>query len=145
MSGVAIPQWYSTGLRAGWSGFESRLGLGTFFFTTVSRPALGLTNSPIQWGPEDLCVGIKLPEREGDHYPPSSAEVKNAWIHNTTSQYALMAWCSVKRKHRTTLPLPYLECQYYSKTNLQGNCDMVGSALDVCFDEIHGTESLRNW
>jgi hypothetical protein len=27
--------------------------------------------------PESLSLGIKRPEREGDHSPPSSAEVKN--------------------------------------------------------------------
>jgi hypothetical protein len=30
-------------------GFDSRWGLGTFFFTTVSRTALGPTQLPSQW------------------------------------------------------------------------------------------------
>jgi hypothetical protein len=30
-------------------GFDSRQGLGSFLFTTVSRPALGPTLPPIQW------------------------------------------------------------------------------------------------
>jgi hypothetical protein len=33
---------------------------------------------------------------EADHSHPSSTEVKNAWICNSTPQYAFKAWCSVK-------------------------------------------------
>jgi hypothetical protein len=55
--------------------FESRQGLGIFLLTTsVSRPALGLTQLPFQWVPR-----VRRPRREADHSPPSSAEVKNAW------------------------------------------------------------------
>jgi hypothetical protein len=47
-----------------------------FLFITVSRPALGPTQSPIQWVPEALSLGVKWPGREADHSPPSSAKVK---------------------------------------------------------------------
>jgi hypothetical protein len=58
-------------------GFESRQVLGIFLFTTAaSRPALGPTQPPTQWVPGALSLGVKLPEREADHSPPSSAEVK---------------------------------------------------------------------
>jgi hypothetical protein len=63
--------------RADNRGFENREGLGMFPFTTVSRPALGPTQPPIQWVPEPLSLGVKWPGREADHSPPSSAEVKN--------------------------------------------------------------------
>jgi hypothetical protein len=43
---------------------------------TVSRTALGPTQSPIQWVPGALSLGAKRPGREADHSPPSSAEVK---------------------------------------------------------------------
>jgi hypothetical protein len=56
-------------------GFDSRRGLGIFLFT-ASRTALGPTQLPIQWVPEALSLGVKLPGREADHSPPSSAEVK---------------------------------------------------------------------
>jgi hypothetical protein len=36
------------------------------------------------------------PEREADHSPPSSSEVKNAWSISPLPQYAFMMWCSVK-------------------------------------------------
>jgi hypothetical protein len=50
-----------------------------------------------------VCTGalsfrIKLPGREADHSPPSSAEVKKAWNHTSTPQYVFMAWCLVKLK-----------------------------------------------
>jgi hypothetical protein len=75
--------WNSAGLRAGWSGVQSQQGLGIFLFTTVSRPG-------------GLFLGVKWPGCEADHSPPSSTDVKNAWIYTYTPQYAFMVWCSVK-------------------------------------------------
>jgi hypothetical protein len=37
---------------------------------------VGPTQPPIQWVPGALSLGVKRPEREADHTPPSSAEVK---------------------------------------------------------------------
>jgi hypothetical protein len=54
-------------------GFESRRGLGIFLFTTAFRPALGLTQPPVQWVQGALSLGVKRPGREADHSPPSSA------------------------------------------------------------------------
>jgi hypothetical protein len=65
-------------------GFESRQGLGTFPFTTTSRPALGLTQLPMQWVPGALSLGIKRPGRETDHWHSTIAEVKNTWNYNST-------------------------------------------------------------
>jgi hypothetical protein len=45
--GARIAQWHSTRLRADDRGFESRQGLGTSLFTTVSRAALKPTQPPI--------------------------------------------------------------------------------------------------
>jgi hypothetical protein len=55
---------------------DFRLGLGIFLFTTASRAALGPTQPLIKWLPGARSLGIKLPGREADHLPPSSAEVK---------------------------------------------------------------------
>jgi hypothetical protein len=66
------------GWRIGFLGFDSRRGLRVFVFTTAFRTALGPTQPPIQWEPGSPSLGVKLPEREADHSPPSSAEVKNA-------------------------------------------------------------------
>jgi hypothetical protein len=48
---------------------------------------------------------VKRPERETDHSPPSSVEVKNAWSYTSTSQYVFMAWCLVKHKDNFTFYL----------------------------------------
>jgi hypothetical protein len=75
-SGAGIAQWYTSGVRTGWWGFESRQELRIFLFTTASRPALGATPPHIQWVSGALSLGVKRPGRETDHSPPSSAEVK---------------------------------------------------------------------
>jgi hypothetical protein len=68
-----------------------------------SRSAVGPTQPPIQWVPGALSLGVKRPGREADHLSPSSVEVKNAWSHTSTSQYAFMAWCSVKARGQVYL------------------------------------------
>jgi hypothetical protein len=70
-------------------GFDSWQGMGIFLFTTVSRPALGPTQPPIQWVPGVLSLGVKRLGREADHSPPSSTEVKNAWSYTSTPQIRL--------------------------------------------------------
>jgi hypothetical protein len=79
--------------------FESRREVGIFLLTPASRPALEPTEPPIQWSPEALSLGVKRPDREADHSPPSSAEVKNAWSYASTPQCSFMI-CSINRKHR---------------------------------------------
>jgi hypothetical protein len=76
--------------------------LGIFLFATVSRPALGPTQPPIQWAPGALFLEVKWPGRKADHSPPSSAEVKNARSYTSTPQYVFMAWCLVKQRDNFT-------------------------------------------
>jgi hypothetical protein len=57
-------------------GFDSRWELGIFLFTTASRTAPGSTQPPIQWIQGALTPGVKWSEREADHSPPFSVEVK---------------------------------------------------------------------
>jgi hypothetical protein len=87
------PGWLS-GIALGYGldgrGFEARQGLRIFLFTTASRTGLGPTQPPIQWVPGALSLGVKWPEPEADHLPPSNAEVKNAWSYNSTPQYIFM-------------------------------------------------------
>jgi hypothetical protein len=49
------------------------------FLATVSRPALGPTQPPIQRVPGALPTGVKRHKREANHSPPANAEVKSAW------------------------------------------------------------------
>jgi hypothetical protein len=84
----------------GWTigvlGFDSRRGLGIFLFTTASRRALEPTQPPVQWVPGSLSLGIKRPNREADHSPLSSAEVKMRGAIPPLPQYAFNARCFVK-------------------------------------------------
>jgi hypothetical protein len=88
---------WATGWTIGVLGFDSRRGLGNFFFTTVSRTALGPTQPPIQWLPGALSLGVKRPGREADNSPQCSAEVKE-WVelYLHSPNYAFMVWCLVK-------------------------------------------------
>jgi hypothetical protein len=89
-------------------GFDFRRGLGIFLFPTASRTALGPTQPPVQLVPGVLSLGVKRPERESDHSPPSSTEVKECveiYIHSPNTP----SWCGaqLKKSTGTTLPLPF--------------------------------------
>jgi hypothetical protein len=82
----------------------------TFTFS-ASRPALGPTQSSIQWTPESLSMGVKRPRREADHSPPSSAEVKNAWSYTSTLPIRLHG-IVLSYSTGTTLILTCILCEY---------------------------------
>jgi hypothetical protein len=87
-------------------GFDFRRGL-EILFTTASRTALKPTQPPIHWVPGALSLGVKRPEREADHSPPSNAEVEESGAIPLIPQYAFMFWCSVKAQGQIyVLPLP---------------------------------------
>jgi hypothetical protein len=92
--------------RSGFLGFDSRLGLGIFLFTTPSRTTLGSTQPPIQRVIGALSLAVKRPGREAEHPPLSSAEVKNAWSYTFTPQYVFMARCLVKHRDNFIYLLP---------------------------------------
>jgi hypothetical protein len=96
-SGAGIAQWYSAGLWARWSGVSSP-SRGWEFFSSPPRPnRLWSPSSLLSNGYQvALYLGVKWQGREADHSLPSSAEVKNAWGHTSTPQYAFMARWSVK-------------------------------------------------
>jgi hypothetical protein len=56
--------------------FDSWQRLEIFFFTTVSRMALGPTQHPTQWVQGAVSLGVKQPGCKADHSPPSNAKVK---------------------------------------------------------------------
>jgi hypothetical protein len=72
-------------------GVGYRVPVESRIFSASSRPALGPTQPPIQWVPGALSPGVKRLEREADHSPPASAEVKKIWIYTSTPPYAFMA------------------------------------------------------
>jgi hypothetical protein len=105
-SGSGIAQWYSTGLRAGWSGVRVPAGAGNFSLHHSVQTDSGAHPAFYPMGTRDSSPGVKRPGREADHWHPSSAGVKNAWSYTSTSQYPLMVWCSVKAQRQLYL-LPY--------------------------------------
>jgi hypothetical protein len=84
--------------------FDSRRGLGIFFFTTASRMVLGPTQPPIQWVPAVLSLGVKRPGREANYSPPSSAEVTECvelYLHSPNTP----SWRGAQLKHRDNFTL----------------------------------------
>jgi hypothetical protein len=79
-------------------GFELLQGLGIFLFSLGSKPNLGSTLLPIQWGPGAPPQGVKQPGHEADHSPQSSVEVKNACKY--ISPPPTSSWRGAQLKHR---------------------------------------------
>jgi hypothetical protein len=74
----------ATGYGLNDRGIRVRVPIGSRIFSTSSRSALRSTQPPIQWVPGVLSPGLKLPGREADYSPPTSAEVKKIWIFIST-------------------------------------------------------------
>jgi hypothetical protein len=72
------------GQATGWTARVRFPAVQDFSLLPASRPTPGTTQPPIQWLAEALSPGVKQPEREADHLPPTSAEVKNTWIYTST-------------------------------------------------------------
>jgi hypothetical protein len=87
--------------------FDSWQGLEIFLFTTAFRPALGPTQPPIQSVTGTVSLGVKRAEREDDHSPLSSAEVKNAWSY--TSAFHTSSWRGYKMRMRWSEHIAHIE------------------------------------
>jgi hypothetical protein len=62
----------------GLDGWGSIPGIGKILLSsTVSRPALGTNQPPIQWVQEAIALEVMGQVGKADYSPPSSAEVKN--------------------------------------------------------------------
>jgi hypothetical protein len=90
-------------------GVGIRIPVGSRIFSTPKR-------SDRFWGPPSLLSnayrvfypGVKMPVREADHSPPTSAEVKKAWIYIFTPPH-MPSWRSaelVTGDNFTFLPKP---------------------------------------
>jgi hypothetical protein len=65
-------------LATNWSRFDPRQRQEIFSLTSVSRPAVGLTQPPFHWVPRSPIPGGKArPGRDADYSPPCRAEVVN--------------------------------------------------------------------
>jgi len=74
--------------------------------STASRSALMTTQTPIQWVPEALSLGLKLRWPEAEHSPLSSTWVKNVRSYTSIPQCVLMAWYFVKHRDKFSFTLP---------------------------------------
>jgi hypothetical protein len=99
---VGIAQWYSSGLRAGWSGVRVsvRAMINFFLLVIMSRPAMGSTQSPTQWVPGALSWGVKRPGRAAHYSLPSSTEVRMRGAMPSFLQCLHGFLLSLKKKHR---------------------------------------------
>jgi hypothetical protein len=98
--GAGLAQWYSAGLRAGCSVVRVPAGTGNFSLHHCIQTSFGA--HPASY------PRVKRSGREADHSPPFSSEVKNEWSYTSTSQYAFMAWWSIKKSTGTILPFTIL-------------------------------------
>jgi len=59
--------------------------------------ALGPNQTPIQWVPRALSLGVKRLGREADHSAQLSAQVKNAWSYTSIPRTSSWrgAWLSI--------------------------------------------------
>jgi hypothetical protein len=62
-----------------------------FQFSTSSKPALGPTESPIQWVSRALSLEVNSRGVKLTTDLPTSAEVKKMWIYISTTFYAFVA------------------------------------------------------
>jgi hypothetical protein len=63
--------------------WSSKPGRITHFVSSLSRPVLEPIQPPIQWVLGALSPEVKWQEREADHSPLTSAEVKKTWIYTS--------------------------------------------------------------
>jgi len=102
--------------------------MGVFLFNTVSRLALGPSQTPIQWVPGALTLGIRHPGCETEPSPLSSAEIKNAWSYTFTPLIHLHG--VVLNYAQTTVCLPFLPASL--------NCaDISVQYLALLFERLH--------
>jgi hypothetical protein len=103
--------------------FNSWRVLGIFLFTTASKTALGPTQSPIQWLPGALSLGVKRVGCEADHSLPSSAEVKE-WVELYLHSPNTPPWRGAQLKHRDIFTFYLVVCMLSLCKNSEGKKGM---------------------
>jgi hypothetical protein len=76
---AGIVQWFSAGLRVGWSRVRVLLGAENFSLHHLVQTGSGAHRSSYPMGTRRSSPGVKRLGRKADNSPPSSAEVKE-WV-----------------------------------------------------------------
>jgi hypothetical protein len=97
------------------------------------------TQTPIQRVPRPLFLEVKRQDREDDHSPPCSSEVKNSWSCNSTPQYAFRAWCSVKAQGQPNLTLHH----YAASQPRRPRCELHAALYHLLYTEKPGSLHLQ--
>jgi hypothetical protein len=87
--GVGIAQRYSTWLWAAWLGVRVPVGAGNILPRYRVQTGSGGHPASYPIGIRGYFPGVKRPECEADHSPPSSDEVKNEWSYTSNLQIRL--------------------------------------------------------
>jgi hypothetical protein len=111
--GTGIAQWYSAGLRAGWSGVRVPIVGGNLSLHPRAQTGSGTHPASYTMGTRGSFPGGEV-EREADHSPPSSVEIKNAWSYTSTPKYAFKACFSVEKQLKGRVNLSLCSTKYHA-------------------------------
>jgi hypothetical protein len=100
--GAGIGQCYSAGLRARWSGVWVPAGAGNFSLRHRIQTGSGTHPASNSVGTRDSFPGGKSSRPNHSHLAPRS---RMLWDIPPLTQYAFMAWCSVKTQGQIYLYL----------------------------------------
>lgn len=105
---------FSTGNRSGrTTRFDSWQGR-SLLFSVLSIHALGLTQLHIQWIPW-IYMGMKWPDHEVDHTPPSTAKIQNVCVNLCLHNPYTSSTCGVQWQKRTSSLLRQPACLWLSQ------------------------------
>jgi hypothetical protein len=97
----------------------------------ASRPVLGSMQPHIQWSSAmPPSPWIKWPAHEADHWPPSTAKVKNAWNYTSNPQNVFMAWLAQGKLYFVTSLLPNEIVNPYSCSGIVSHDDYNTAVCD---------------
>jgi len=92
-------KWYSAGLPAGWSGVQVPAEDGNLCLHYCVQTGSDTHTASYPMGYQGaLFLEVKRPDREADHSPPSSTEIKN--VSSYTSTHPILRQDVVLRQHR---------------------------------------------
>jgi integral membrane sensor domain MASE1 len=102
--GAGIAQWYTAGLRTWWWWVRVPVAAENVSLHHCVQNGSAVHTASYLMGTTGPFPGVKRSEREADHSPPSSAEIK-AWGELYLHSPNMPWWCSAQLKAETTFLL----------------------------------------